>query len=286
MNKSYVLCILLFLACTPTSPLTNLEQLEKLYQSNRFEQVLDLYAKKEKELKDNPSALNLIGKTYSSLYYYEQSLEYFDRAIELRPFEPLLHSNKCLTLVELKDYRIATISCSKALDLDGDNINAFINRSYAYIKLGEWQWALDDITSILKNKNISPEQEGIAYANLSTIYLNKGEMKMALETANKAIELNKKVVYWAYKNKAYIYMSRQEHATAWKNINLGLAIKPYDKELLYYKGMILVKSGKQKKGCDTILQSLDKYDRITEKGYGVVKFFYNQHCLPKSNIKI
>ena len=62
MNKSYVLCILLFLACTPTSPLTNLEQLEKLYQSNRFEQVLDLYAKKEKELKDNPSALNLIGK--------------------------------------------------------------------------------------------------------------------------------------------------------------------------------------------------------------------------------
>jgi len=94
MKHIYVCLVLLFLACQPSPPLTDLEQLKKFYQANKFEQVLNFYAVKDKEFQDNPVALNVISKTYIGLYHYQRAIEYFDKAIELTPFEPMIYLPK------------------------------------------------------------------------------------------------------------------------------------------------------------------------------------------------
>lgn len=243
----------------------------KLNSEKKFEEILSVYKVKTDEFHKDHWLMNNLGLAYYNLGEYAKAIECYDKAINMDKFVSIYYSNKAMPLIELDDFKNASVLCDKAISLDENNYHAYINRSYAFIKLKKWDWAFEDLNKAILVEGVSDEDMGIAYANLSTIYLNTNRDKGALEYANKAIDLNREV-HWAYENRAFLNLKNGQTKEAMDDLEKGLQLKPKNIIMLYYKGLVLTKTGNAEAGCGLMNQALvlikdassDKYKTISQ----------------------
>ncbi len=136
---------------------------------------------------------------------------------------------------------------------------------------------MEDITQAMQYENIDDETMGIALANMGTIYLNLKKYDEALEYLDKGIGMNDQL-YWAYKSKAFIQMSKGESDEALVNINKGLNLKKTDAVLLYWKGLIKYKTGDEVTGCKYMQESFSLVHLVGEEDSLLISTRFRKYC--------
>jgi hypothetical protein len=98
-----------------------------LHDLNRYEEALESYSRALELKPDYPDAYNNRGITLHDLKRYEEALESYSRALELKPDYPDAYNNRGITLHDLKRYEEALESYSRALELKPDYPDAYYN---------------------------------------------------------------------------------------------------------------------------------------------------------------
>jgi tetratricopeptide (TPR) repeat protein len=148
---------------------------------------------------------------------FEESLEYFDKAIELNPTESLLWYMKGRVLIELDKCDEAIEHLDKAFDLNPLYIKCLATKGIAYEKLGKYDEAMacydeamildpndsyafalkgtlyligfkdyDNALKYLNQAKLINPNDSMLWNNLGDIYLNKKEFEKGLKCCKKA----------------------------------------------------------------------------------------------------
>lgn len=126
------------------------------FSLDRLTEALDPLNKAlEQELQDEPSTLKSViwafrGEVLRFLKRWEESLESFDRAIELNPRNALCWNSRGVVLTYLNQQREALESFTKAIELAPNDTLSQINQAAVFANLGNLDEALSRLNKIVK----------------------------------------------------------------------------------------------------------------------------------------
>ena len=156
------------------------------------------------------SAINDLGSLYIQEHQYDLALEQFEKAIIIDPNNPVLWTNKAITLNALNKYEEALLSCNKALKIEPKHTNALIEKSNILHNLKRYDEVLHVANLYLKLKPFSIKQ------NPKKLIQHRILFQMSVTLAN-----------------------LEKYEEALQCFNECLAIFPDDKRALMYKGHCL-----------------------------------------------
>lgn len=135
----------------------------------------------------------------------------------------------CLSYIYInkEDYSQAIEASKKAVELNPDFKEAWLNLAAANNQIGNFSKAIDACNNVLKLDN----NFEFAWSRLGKIYKSKGDLELALQMVKKAIEINpKEHEIWLVQ--AEIYTNLKDYENALKSINMALKFKPKFKDAL------------------------------------------------------
>ena len=114
------------------------------------------------------------------------ALEEFDRAVELDPDNPDAYFWRARTLIKARRYDEAEEDLKKAVDLNPRSATAYDAMGWMYMQQKQWD---KGIAALDRSIELKPDT-GWAYGNRGYIYRQKGELRQALDDAEKACQHN------------------------------------------------------------------------------------------------
>ncbi|MDL2309404.1 tetratricopeptide repeat protein, partial [Bacteroidales bacterium OttesenSCG-928-C03] len=109
------------------------------YATRRFEESLEI---SKKILEENDGTLelsnlyNIVGNTLSSLDRYEEAITIYDNALNHFPYSYLLHFNKGIVFMKMKDYANAATCFEEVVFLNALHQNSHFQLGLAYLNMG------------------------------------------------------------------------------------------------------------------------------------------------------
>jgi tetratricopeptide (TPR) repeat protein len=114
---------------------------------------------------------------------------------------------------------------NKAVEIDPKDAEAYNNRGVAYDNKGQYDKAIADCTKAIE---INPEYE-LPYNNRCCVYYKRGRYDNAVADCARAIKINPSYAA-AYKNRGMAYFYKREYEKAWDDVykaqNLGYNVNP------------------------------------------------------------
>ncbi len=171
----------------------------------------------------NTDRLVTIGR--SALYYedYVLSIQYFNQAINAKPYlyEPWFY--RAVAKYYLDDFAGSEKDCTEAIDRNPYVVNTYELRGIARIRQNKFEDAIADYTKALK---YDPENRGL-WHNRALCRIQDKDYDTALA------ELDTMITRWSkyapsYSMKAEIFMLRKDTASATTALDKSLEIDPYD----------------------------------------------------------
>ncbi len=231
----------------------NNHHLSQEYFKSVFQSVTE-----SNDLPDNLDFENLLAKglAFYRLEEYENAIEYFKQAAELKPdsYEAWLYYGTSLYKAEIYD-EIKTLEIfEKAIELKPDYPFAYREKGRLYTKYGELEKAIDSFNEAIKRKedfHQAISNRGITLANLSKLRkkalrkdeevneiveaeLNTNENK-AKNDCQKAINLRpQEPELW--RNQGIMLSILEDNSGAIESYNKAIILKPDDHESYYCRG--------------------------------------------------
>jgi tetratricopeptide (TPR) repeat protein len=134
--------------------------------------------------------------------------------------------------VEAENYKDAVDQFTKAINLDPDYTQAYVERARAYEALGDFKNAADD----LKRALVFEQKKSELFYDAARVNFHLGNYQEALDMANKCISLSSKHEP-AYRLLCRIQMAMGDYSNALISINKAISLKD-NPENLYYHGMV------------------------------------------------
>jgi tetratricopeptide (TPR) repeat protein len=178
------------------------------------------------------------GLLLMKMHKYEESIAYFDEAINLCGTFYGSYNNKGVALGFLGRHDEAIKFFDKAIELGPGEVDALNNRAFAYIKMGQEEKALADIEEALKK---NPEYHP-AIDTKGFILYSQGDYHNALKEFQKGISLNQDFAeLWYHKGLAHFKLEQYGHAI--RCYDDALRIRPRFAEAYNDKAVALSKKG-------------------------------------------
>jgi len=213
----------------PDSPFTNYG-CGRIYQGKgELDKALQYY-NRAIELKpdDKPSIYNR-AVLYGDLKMFDLALQDYTRAIELRPNFVQAYCNRGAIFSKLRDYDRAIIDCNKAIELQPGFTNAYSNRGNVYKELQDYECAIRDFNRAIElNPGLAE-----AYNNRGLVYDDMKDYERALADFSQAIELKPNFVE-AYVNRGNACLLLGYYERAIVDFDKVIALKP-ENVLAYYR---------------------------------------------------
>ncbi|BAZ04016.1 tetratricopeptide repeat protein [Calothrix sp. NIES-3974] len=187
------------------------EQANTLYDLNRYEDALQAY-NKALEMRDNfPQAWYGKGKVLSALKRDREALAAYDRAIQLEPDLLDAWGERGLVLVRLQRYNEAISAFDRVLAVDGKNATIWNAKGNALSQLNQLEQAIKAYDEAI---GINPENPGFYYHKaLALQKLNRFDD--AVTNYDKAINLHSNSVNtWYQRGNALFNLQRYQDALA------------------------------------------------------------------------
>lgn len=92
---------------------------------------------------------NNLGFIYSSLDSFEQSIDYFNKVLEIEPDEPVAYNNRGYSYYRLGEYRKAIKDIKKSIDMEPSNSYAYRNLALVHITRNRMQEACEALNTAL-----------------------------------------------------------------------------------------------------------------------------------------
>ncbi|MEL7079523.1 MAG: tetratricopeptide repeat protein, partial [Cyanobacteria bacterium J06582_2] len=148
----------------------------------------------------------------------------YSKAIELNPDLAEAYVNRGNAYLNLGEYQEAIADYNKAIELNPGDADAYINRGNAYLNLEEYQEAIIYFNKAIE-LNPNYPNSALAYFNRGNAYGNLGEYQKAITDYNQAIELNSNYVD-AYINRGNAYGNLGEYQEAITDCNKAIELNP------------------------------------------------------------
>ena len=167
------------------APNDQLQELIKLFNANRWEDVLRKVSHLIVLFPKSTSLFNLQGASYASLKKYDSAIKSYDEAIRINPFYADAHLNKGSALQENGDLDAAIACFNKTLVINPQHPFAFFNMGNALTAKGELDLAIDSYKNTVK---IQPENAE-AFFNMGNTFKELGGLNEALDCYKKALKI-------------------------------------------------------------------------------------------------
>ena len=126
------------------------------------------------------------GRAYFEKGLYNEAIECFTKAIELKPDEAYFYGWRGIAYYEKVDYGKAIEDFTEAIELEPDEADFYYWRGKAYYEKVDYGKAIEDFTKAIKLK---PDEAGFYYLRGNAYYW-KEEYEKAIKDFNKVLELN------------------------------------------------------------------------------------------------
>ncbi|MCP4049454.1 MAG: tetratricopeptide repeat protein, partial [bacterium] len=144
---------------------------------NNPDKDIEFYSKAiELEPKD-PMLYYERANSYYDLKNYDKAIEDYNKAIELKPECSNFYNDLGVCYEDLEQFEKAIGNYNKAIEINAEDKNAHFNKGYCYQTLGHYEMAID---SYNKAKEINPEDEFV-YVSLGGVYSLLNEKDKSLE---------------------------------------------------------------------------------------------------------
>jgi tetratricopeptide (TPR) repeat protein len=112
---------------------------------------------------------------------------------------------------------------NKAIEIDPNDVQAYIGRGDVYSRRGEHQKAMADYNKVIDLKDVNKNDMAEVYINRGYIYFRKGEYQSVIDALDKAICLQPNNAR-AYNLKGLVYFRKGKYQRALENFNKALDI--------------------------------------------------------------
>jgi len=169
-------------------PWKHLSQGNLHFNLQHYEQAIEKYNEALDLKPDFPPAFYNRGSAYSQLGQYERAIEDYDRALELEPDDHIALNSRGIAYGRLGQYERAIQDYDKALELEPDSPQALNNRGLDRAYLGQYERAIQDLNRALE---VKPDYSSARY-NMACVYSLMNKPDEALKWLREAIELDEK----------------------------------------------------------------------------------------------
>lgn len=244
---------------------------DTLLNNQQFEQALNKYNKvlaMQKKARYNESSLVLYKRSVCFFYLGEFKKALADLNVFI-PANPSFYQARLLRAFiyrQFSDIEKQLEDVNQILAVDPYNIDLLKWRAGVLLETGEYRKSQDDL---LKVKEIQTDEEVELYLGLSWYYLQNPDE--ALNHFNKAIQLNGGYVP-AYQYAGILCVEQEAFSLALTYLDLALRLEPENFQLVYYKGVALVESGKTDQGCRFLNKAF--YSGIDQAAGYLMEFCY------------
>jgi Tfp pilus assembly protein PilF len=161
-------------------------------------------------------------------------------------------------------YEEAINEYNKAIELKPDFPNAYKNRGNSYYYLKKYEEAIADYRKAIEIKPDFPN----AYYNRGLVYYNQQKYKEAIRDYSKAIEIKPDFPN-AYNSRGIVYYYQQKYEEAISDYSKAIEIKPNYAKAYFNRGISFSNMGKSAKSDVDIIKYfvLEKKDPIETLGY-------------------
>ncbi|MBE9009215.1 tetratricopeptide repeat protein [Pseudanabaenaceae cyanobacterium LEGE 13415] len=226
--------------------------------------------------------------------HYSEAFAIFTQVIQTNP-TAAAYANRCLIEVELSQYQAAIADCSKAIEQQPDQFEAWINRGIAHYRIGEYQAAIADATVLIQKQShdlrayfnrglaeaalgqpqqaISDYNQALANANqvepasLAEIYIDRGlahfsitEHTNAIADFDTAVRLDAQNER-AYFNRGCVKGQQGNYTAAIENFTQALALNPSHADALFDRGMAYYQSSHKPQAIADLQQAAELFLR-------------------------
>ncbi|WP_414574889.1 tetratricopeptide repeat protein [Anabaena sp. CCY 9402-a] len=174
---------------------------------------------------------------------YQEAIENFNAAIELRKDSAPAYSDRCLAYLQLADYQNAIADCNQALKLNPDNVEAHLNRGIAYHRLEEYGEAIADNNQVIALKPHDFRayyNRGIAHAMLGNYQQAISDYNLALITIPQTSTLRLADIY---NDRGLAWFELSNLPSAMGNFSKAIHLNPHDYRAYYNRGCACGRSG-------------------------------------------
>lgn len=180
--------------------------------------------------------LNLLGVIAGQTRNLQQAVQWFDKAIELKPRQAAPYCNRGLALQELGQWEAALASYDQAIAIKADYAIAFYNRGIVLKELEQWDAALASYDrAIALNPGFS-----LAYHNRALLLKELKQWDAALACFDHAIRI-KADYYEAHYNRGVLLQELEQWDAARGSYDNAIGIKRDYAEAYLNRGVVLAK---------------------------------------------
>ena len=176
----------------------------------------------------------VLGLTLGQLHYFDgnyvaarQALRLAEEALEPARLDELLadvlYFYKGVVLESLDDYEAALVAFDRAIELDAEFAEAYLDRGMVRTSLGEMDAAIDDFTQAIALDPTIPE----AFYNRGTAYGRLGRPEDAVNDLTEALRLRPDYMT-ALLNRGLAYVQMAEYEQGIADFDAAIALNPDD----------------------------------------------------------
>jgi len=171
---------------------------ELLRDLNRKDEAIEMLNKLMKNKPDCYEGSCLLGELLCEKEMFKEAVNVYQDALKYRPADFELYYNLGIVYTRLSDFQMAKEMYEKAAEIN----HLLFGAHYNLGQIAFIQRDLELAESYFKN-SLEDEFEPISYYQLAKIYAIKGEKDKAINFLNKAIDLDKTLLKFAEKERAF-----------------------------------------------------------------------------------
>jgi len=161
------------------------------------------------------------GGKFLDQQQWQEAITAYSEAIELDPDNVDAYLNRCWAYRRTGQFDNALEDANRAIELEPTNAMAYQNRGYTHKFLHQYELALADASNAIE---LDPELAS-AYDCRASIYSTQGQYELALSDASKAIELDPNLCE-AYESRANAYFALGQYDKAKVDASSAIQLDP------------------------------------------------------------
>jgi protein O-mannosyl-transferase len=204
-------------------------------RSNLFRDNISFAETIIRESPDHYRSDKIMGIVLSERGNHENSIQYFNNALENNPSDEAIYYNRGLAYYYTQKYSLAIDDFNKAIAIKMDYYDAYNNRGIAHGNLGNYESALSDFNIVLENRPDS----FTTLNNIGLNYFKLGKHDFAEKYFSQSIYVNPNFAF-AYNNRGHLSLRFENYEDALKDFVFALTLdslysSPHiGKALVYY----------------------------------------------------
>ncbi|MDZ8064139.1 MAG: tetratricopeptide repeat protein [Nostoc sp. DedQUE08] len=174
---------------------------------------------------------------------YQEAIENFNQAIELKKDLAVAYSDRCLAYLQLQDYHQAIADCTQAINFAPDNFEAYLNRGVARYRQGDYPAAIVD-----HNRAVTLKPSDFrAYYNRALARAGDGKDSEAILDFNLALtqipRISSLLLADIYNDRGLAHFVLQDIQAAMLDFNLAIRLNANDYRAYFNRACVCGRNG-------------------------------------------